>query len=141
MKAVTFCSLALLAKEAVALPHINPDTPIPLNAFKFNKRDGLDPHLGIDPETIRKYASMAPPAPGLNKRVIDFNPAEQLVDGEWFPSAQFFDVGRRPANSSQCMAIMSSSRQTGRPVMSAVCARVLTPWPTTTTCLAMVLRP
>ena len=79
----TFSSLALVAKLAAALPHIDPNTPIPLSAFKFRTRDGVDPHLGIDPETIRKYASQAPPS--LPKRVIDFDPEEQLVDGEQIP--------------------------------------------------------
>ncbi|KAM5341513.1 hypothetical protein ACJ41O_014544 [Fusarium nematophilum] len=76
--AVTFASLALLSGQAAALPHIDPETPIPLNAFKFGKRDGSDPHFGIDPETIRKYASQAPPAVG--KRAVGFDPKEQLVD-------------------------------------------------------------
>ncbi|KAF4973330.1 hypothetical protein FZEAL_9346 [Fusarium zealandicum] len=75
---VTLCSLAALSGQTAALRHVHPDTPIPLNAFKLKARGGVNPHLGIDPETIRKYASQAPPA--LGKREIDFNPAEQLVD-------------------------------------------------------------
>lgn len=81
---LTFLSLAVLLEHttAAALPHIEADTPIPLNAFKFASRDGGvggDPHAGIDPDLIRKYASMA--SPQLAKRVYDFNPEEQLIDG------------------------------------------------------------
>lgn len=83
MKAVTlFSSIALLSQEAVALPKIDPDTPISLNAFKLRSRADQDPHaaLGIDPETIRQYASQVPSLDTLGKRVTDFNPEEQLVD-------------------------------------------------------------
>lgn len=81
MKPFTLATLAtaLLSNQAAALPALDPDTPIPLNAFKFNARDGQDPHMGIDPELIRKFASQAPP--NLGKRVIDFDPKKQLVDG------------------------------------------------------------
>ncbi|KAF4472059.1 oxidase [Fusarium albosuccineum] len=79
MKPFTLFSLgAVLCQQVDARPHIHGDTKIPLNAFKFAKRGGVDPHFGIDPETIRKYASQAPPA--ISKRAIDFNPKEQLVD-------------------------------------------------------------
>ncbi|KAF9768393.1 hypothetical protein IL306_014336 [Fusarium sp. DS 682] len=80
MKPFTLATLAtaLLSNQASALPKINADTPIPLNAFKFGARDGKDPHLGVDPELIRKFASQAPSHHG--KRVIDFDPKEQLVD-------------------------------------------------------------
>ncbi|KAH7141990.1 hypothetical protein EDB81DRAFT_723228 [Dactylonectria macrodidyma] len=74
----TCVSLALLSKQAAALPPIDPDTPIRLDAFKFDTRDGYNPHFGIDPETIRKYASQAPPA--LGKRVVDFDPEKQLIN-------------------------------------------------------------
>ncbi|KAF5555891.1 oxidase [Fusarium mexicanum] len=80
MKPFTLATLAtaLLSNQASALPKLNADTPIPLNAFKFGARGAKNPHLGIDPELIRKYASQAPP--NLGKRVIDFDPKEQLVD-------------------------------------------------------------
>ncbi|KAM0304331.1 hypothetical protein HYE67_002002 [Fusarium culmorum] len=81
MKAFTLATVAsaLLSNQVSALPTVNADTPIPLNAFKLNTRSGKeDPHFGIDPEIIRKYASMAPPA--LGKRVIDFDPEKQLID-------------------------------------------------------------
>jgi hypothetical protein len=82
MKAFTLATvaIALLSNQAVAAPALHEDSPIPLNAFKLNSRDGHDPHFGIDPEIIRKYASQAPPA--LGKRVIDFDPKKQLVDGK-----------------------------------------------------------
>lgn len=88
MKSLTlFSSLTLLSKasEAVALPTIDPDTPIALNAFKLRSRAGEDPHaaLGIDPETIRKYASQVPNPANLGKRVTEFDPEEQLIDGEY----------------------------------------------------------
>ncbi|KAJ4130436.1 hypothetical protein NW765_016624 [Fusarium oxysporum] len=80
MKPFTLATLAtaLLSNQATALPKLNADTPIPLNAFKFGARDAKNPHLGVDPELIRKFASQAPP--NLGKRVIDFDPKEQLVD-------------------------------------------------------------
>ncbi|KPM39200.1 hypothetical protein AK830_g7335 [Neonectria ditissima] len=77
MKLSTFLSAAVLSHQAAALPHIDADTAIPLNAFKLHTRDGVDPHAMIDPETIRKYASQAPPA--IQKRAT-FNPEKQLVD-------------------------------------------------------------
>lgn len=81
MKPFTLATLAtaLLSNQATALPKLNADTPIPLNAFKLGARDAKNPHLGVDPELIRKFASQAPP--NLGKRVIDFDPKEQLVDG------------------------------------------------------------
>lgn len=87
MKPFTFATVAtvLLSNQAAALPTLDPDTPIPLNAFKFNPRAGQDPHLGVDPEIIRKFASQAPT--NLGKRVIDFDPKKQLVDGELLHSA------------------------------------------------------
>lgn len=87
MKPFTFAfwPLALFSSQAAALPHIDPETPIPLNAFRMRDIGGRDPHMGIDPETIRKYASMVPESPGLGKRVVDFDPKEQLVDGECDP--------------------------------------------------------
>ncbi|KAF5254677.1 hypothetical protein FANTH_610 [Fusarium anthophilum] len=80
MKPFTLATLAtaLLSNQASALPKLKADTPIPLNAFKFGARGAKNPHLGIDPELIRKYASQAPP--NLGKRVIDFDPKVQLVD-------------------------------------------------------------
>lgn len=78
MKGFTFGSLLLLSQHAVALPHIDPEAAIPLSAFKMAGRGGVDPHAGIDPELIRKYASQVPPT--LGKRVTDFDPEKQLVD-------------------------------------------------------------
>lgn len=83
MKSFTFWTLFLFSQQTIALPQIHPDTPIPLNAFKLRGRDGVDPHMGIDPELIRQYASQAPPA--IQKRVTEFDPKEQLVDGETLP--------------------------------------------------------
>ncbi|KAH8812283.1 hypothetical protein F5884DRAFT_701417 [Xylogone sp. PMI_703] len=81
MKSYTLASLALLASQAVALPHIDPNRPIPLSAFKFNTRDGADPHMGIDPDTIRKYITEGfHNATALSKRSVDFDPVAQLVD-------------------------------------------------------------
>ncbi|KAJ3533548.1 heme-thiolate peroxidase [Fusarium decemcellulare] len=77
MKLSTFWSLVVLCNHAVALPRLDPDTPIPLDAFKFNKAEGLDPHSAIDADMIRKYASQIP---SVDKLVIDFNPKEQLID-------------------------------------------------------------
>lgn len=81
MKGITFAaaSAALLLHQVAALPHIDADTPIRLDTFKFNAKDGVDPHLGIDPETIRKYASLGPKV--LHERVLGFDPEKQLVDG------------------------------------------------------------
>lgn len=81
MKPFTLATLAtaLLSNQATALPTLDADTPIPLNAFKFGARDAKNPHLGVDPELIRKFASQAPA--NLGKRVIDFDPKQQLVDG------------------------------------------------------------
>lgn len=81
MKPFTLATLAtaLLSNQATALPKLDADTPIPLNAFKFGTRGAKNPHLGVDPELIRKFASQAPT--NLGKRVIDFDPKEQLVDG------------------------------------------------------------
>ncbi|KAG5745807.1 hypothetical protein H9Q72_005743 [Fusarium xylarioides] len=80
MKPFTLATLAtaLLSNQATALPKLDADTPIPLNAFKFGARDAKNPHLGVDPEPIRKFASQAPT--NLGKRAIDFDPKEQLVD-------------------------------------------------------------
>lgn len=72
--------MALLSEQAMALPHIDPEAPIALSAFKFKRGEPGDPHLGIDPETIRKYVSQAPGPESLNKRVFDFDPEEQLID-------------------------------------------------------------
>lgn len=80
---LTFWSAALLLKQVVALPHIDPDTPIRLDSFRLESRDGVDPHFGIDPETIRKYASQAPDVTNLHKRVTEFDPEKQLVDGKF----------------------------------------------------------
>lgn len=81
MKLFSIWSAAVLLNQASALPHIDPETPIPLNGFKFHARDGVDPHMGIDPETIRKYASQV--SSPLDKRAIDFDPEKQLVDGQF----------------------------------------------------------
>lgn len=91
MKSFTFVPglLALLSSaQAVALPHIDPNTPIPLNMFKLRTRAGQDPHMGIDADTIRKYTlkGLNQASPTLGKRVIDFDPVEQLVDGEFSSS-------------------------------------------------------
>ncbi|KAG5793944.1 hypothetical protein H9Q69_007008 [Fusarium xylarioides] len=79
MKPFTLATLAtaLLSNQATALPKLDADTPIPLNAFKFGARDAKNPHLGVDPEPIRKFASQAPT--NLGKRAIDFDPKEQLT--------------------------------------------------------------
>ncbi|KAH7157930.1 hypothetical protein B0J13DRAFT_650717 [Dactylonectria estremocensis] len=71
-------SLASLLSQAAALPHVDADTAISLNAFKFHTRDGADPHLGIDQETIRKWVSQAPPA--HDKRSVSFDAEKQLID-------------------------------------------------------------
>lgn len=119
---ITLWSAAMLLKPAVALPHIDPDAPISLDAFKLGSRDGADPHFGIDPETIRKYASQAPNITDLRKRVTEFNPQKQLVDGKLNP-LQPSMTWTFLLTLWQCTATTSSLLPISRLARSAVFAR------------------
>lgn len=119
---IALWSASMLLKHAVALPHIDPDAPISLDTFRLGARDGFDPHFGIDPETIRKYASQAPNITNLRKRVTEFDPEKQLVDGKLKPFQPSM-TGKSLLTPCQCTATTSSLLLTSRLAKSAVFAQ------------------